>query len=126
VINPNLCLIGYIGDEPAAFAVALPDFNQVLKRLNGRLLPFGFIKALWYRRRIDAARTMTLGVKPEHRHRGLDALLILELFREGSRRGQPHGECSWILEDNTDMRRGLERLGAYVYKTYRVYERALT
>jgi GNAT superfamily N-acetyltransferase len=125
VVNPNLCAIAFIGEEPVAFALALPDFNQALKHVNGRLLPFGILKLLWYKRRIDAARTLTLGVKREHRHKGLDALLILHLFREGAREGFLHGECSWILEDNTSMRHGLERLGARVYKTYRVFEKKL-
>lgn len=125
VVNPNLCALAFLDDEPVAFALALPDFNQALKHLNGRLLPFGILKLLWYKRKIDAARTLTLGVKREHRHKGLDALLILHLFREGARDGILHGECSWILDDNMSMRHGMERLGARAYKTYRVFEKKL-
>lgn len=125
VVNPNLCVIAFLGEEPVAFALALPDYNQALRHLNGRLLPFGIFKLLWYKRKIDAARTLTLGVKREHRQKGLDALLILHLFREGARDGIRQGECSWILEDNTSMRHGLERLGARAYKTYRVFEKKL-
>jgi len=118
-------LIAEIGGEPVAFAIALPDFNQVLKRLNGRLFPFGIFKLLWYKRKISAARVITLGIKPGFRRKGLDAMMYLKLFQDGPPIGFPRAECSWILEDNWEMRRGLERMGAYVYKTYRVYERAL-
>jgi hypothetical protein len=103
----------------------LPDYNQALRHINGRLFPFGLLKLLWYRRKIDAARTLTLGVKPEQRGSGLDALLILHLFRVASVAGMPRGECSWILEDNMPMRHTLERFGAVLRKTYRVYEKPL-
>jgi hypothetical protein len=125
VVNPDLCAIAEFGGEPVGFALGLPDYNQALRHANGRLFPFGLLKILWHRRHIDAARVLTLGIKPGHRHKGLDALLILHLWREGVRSGQPKGECSWILEDNWDMRRGLERIGAKVYKTHRVYEKPL-
>ena len=126
VVHPQLCAIAEFGGEPVGFALGLPDFNQALRRIDGRLFPLGLLKLLWYRRKIDAARVLTLGVKPEHRHKGLDALLILHLWTEGVRAGYAKGECSWILEDNWDMRRGLERIGASVHKTYRVYEKPLT
>jgi GNAT superfamily N-acetyltransferase len=125
VVNPDLCALAFVGDEPVGFALALPDYNQALRHINGRLFPFGLLKLLWFRRKIDAARTLTLGVKPEHRGSGLDALLILHLFRMASVAGMPRGECSWILEDNMPMRHALERFGAVLRKTYRVYEKPL-
>jgi GNAT superfamily N-acetyltransferase len=126
VVNPRLCAIAEADGEPVGFALGLPDYNQALRHVNGRLFPFGLLKLLWYRRKIDAARVLTLGVKRGYRSKGLDALLILHIWREGVRAGYAKGECSWILEDNWDMRRGLERIGATVYKTYRVYEKQLT
>jgi GNAT superfamily N-acetyltransferase len=125
VVNPKLCVIAEIAGEPVGFALELPDFNQALRRINGRLLPFGLVKLLWYRRSIDAARVVTLGLKPAYRHQGLAAMLIAHLWQEGVRAGYPRGECSWILEDNWEMRRGLDRIGGVVYKTYRVYEKPL-
>lgn len=126
VIVPELCALAYIEGEPVAFALALPDYNQVLRRLNGRLLPFGVFKFLWYRRKINAVRVITLGVKPEHRQKGIDAMLIAHIFREAKQLNMARGECSWILEDNWAMRRGIERIGGSVYKTYRVYEKQFT
>jgi GNAT superfamily N-acetyltransferase len=125
VANPRLCAIAEVRGEPVGFALALPDYNQILRRVNGRLFPFGLLKLLWYRRTIDAARVITLGIKPGFRSRGLDAMLILHLNREGAQAGFQRGECSWILEDNWDMRRLVERVGLTAYKTYRVFEKPL-
>jgi len=124
--NPNLCLIAETTDEAVGFALALPDYNQVLRRLNGKLFPFGIFKALWLRRSINAARILTLGLKPGFRHKGIDAMLYLRLWEEAPKNGYLLVECSWILEDNWPMRRGLERMGAHLYKTYRLYEKPLT
>jgi GNAT superfamily N-acetyltransferase len=125
VVNPHLCAIAEISGEPVGFALELPDFNRAFKHMNGRLLPFGWAKFLWYKRKIDSARVLTLGVKPAHRQKGIDSMMIIHLFIEGNKAGFPRGECSWILEDNMAMRHGLERIGGYVYKTYRVYEKLI-
>lgn len=125
VIYPQLCGIAYAGEEPVAFALALPDYNQALRHLDGRLLPFGLFKLLWYRRKIDAVRVITLGVKAEHRQKGIDAMLIYHIFKEATKLHMAQGECSWILEDNVPMRKGIERTGGSVYKTYRVFRKDL-
>ena len=125
VVDPRFALIAEVGGEAVAFAVGLPDYNQALRHLNGRLFPFGIFKLLWHRRRINALRVLTLGVKPAYRHLGLGAMLNLRIIENAQRAGKPRGECSWILEDNTEMRRGMERMGGRVYKTYRVMEKEL-
>jgi GNAT superfamily N-acetyltransferase len=125
IVNPELCKIAEIDGEPVAFALELPDFNRAFKHMNGRLLPFGWAKFLWYKRKIDACRVMTLGVKPEHRRKGLEVMLMANLFVAGAKAGYPRGECSWILEDNLPMRHALERINGYVYKRYRVYEKSI-
>jgi GNAT superfamily N-acetyltransferase len=124
IANPNLCLIAEARGEPLGFALALPDYNQALKHVDGRLLPFGLLKLLWYQRKINTARVLILGLKPGFRRRGIDAMLYLRLWEEAPKNGYPVVECSWILEDNWEMRRGLERMGARIYKTYRIYEKA--
>jgi hypothetical protein len=125
VVNPGLCVLAEVDGETAAFALGLPDFNHALRHANGRLLPFGLFKLLWYRRSIQTARTITLGIKPGFRKLGLDALMITHIYIEGNKAGIWRSECSWILEDNWDMRRGLERIGAVPDKTYRLYARPL-
>ena len=125
--NPNLCLIAEIRGETVGFALALPDYNQALRYIDGRLFPLGLLKLLWYRRKINAVRVLILGLKPGFRHMGIDAMLYLRLWQEAPKNGcTTWVECSWILEDNWAMRRGLERMGARVYKTYRIYEKALS
>jgi GNAT superfamily N-acetyltransferase len=126
VVNPKLCVIAEIDGEPAGFALGLPDFNMALRHVNGRLFPFGLVKLLWHRRRIDTARTITLGLLPGYRNRGLDAAMVTHIYIQGNAAGMWRSECSWILEDNWDMRRGLERMGAVADKTYRIYEKPLS
>ena len=125
IADPRFALLAEIHGEPVGFALALPDFNQVLRHMNGRLLPFGIFKMMWYRRRIDRMRVFTLGLKPEYRRTGIDALLYLRIYQNGIPAGLGRGEASWILEDNWGMRRALERMGGFIYKTYRVYGKRL-
>jgi GNAT superfamily N-acetyltransferase len=109
--------------EPIGFALWLKDYNQALIHARGRLFPFGLLKILWHARRIDFCRVLTLGLVPEYRGKGIDNLLYLAIFREGAAKGMQAGEFSWILEDNLPMRKPLERIGATVYKRYRLYDR---
>ncbi|HSJ07323.1 MAG TPA: hypothetical protein VK936_11490 [Longimicrobiales bacterium] len=125
VVNPRVCAIAEVYGSPVGFVLSLPDYNIALRHVNGRLFPLGIFKLLWYRRGIDTVRTITLGVVPEHRGRGLDALLIAHINLKAMEVGIWRGECSWILEDNVPMRRVLERNGAVADKTYRVYEKPL-
>ncbi len=125
VANPDFILIAEAEGEPIAFGIGLPDFNYALHRINGRLLPFGLPKLLWYSRKIDWVRVITLGIKPGYRRTGVDAMLYLEMFRNAPKHGIRGGECSWILEDNWEMRHALERMGAVVYRTYRMYDKGL-
>jgi GNAT superfamily N-acetyltransferase len=123
--KPEFCLLAEVEGEPVGFALALPDYNQVLRRINGRLFPLGLFKLLWYRRYINAARVLTLGLKPAFHRMGIDAMLYLRLWEAARKNHYPTVECSWILEDNWPMRRGLERMGGWLYKTYRIYEKTL-
>ena len=125
VIDPDLVLIAEVKGEPVGFSLALPDINQALKKVNGRLFPFGLLKLRWYMRKIDAMRLITLGVKKQYRRLGIDGLFYYETFRRGLEKGYRMGEASWILEDNIMMKRGAENVGATIYKRYRVYEKSL-
>lgn len=123
IVDPNFAY--FVEDaegEAFAFALALPDFNYVLKKLNGKLGPLGIAKALIFARRIKVMRVMILGLLPEWRGKGIDALLYARFLREGMKHGVTGGECSWILEDNEKMNAALERMGARLYRRYRLYE----
>jgi GNAT superfamily N-acetyltransferase len=125
-LDPHLAIIAEIGGEPVGVVVAVPDVNQVLKYLNGRLFPIGWIKALWYARKVNHARLMILGVVQEHRGRGIESLLIFEAFKAAIQNGYQAMEMSWILENNDMMNRVIQNLGdaygVHVYRTYRIYQ----
>ena len=112
--------------EPVGFMLALPDYNVALKPLRGRLLTpalLGFLPYVLGWKRPPSCRVITLGVKAKYRNRGLEAVMLAEGFRTGIKAGFKFAEASWILENNTMMRRILETFGGRVYKTYRLYER---
>jgi len=122
LVNENLLLIAQYDGEPVGFSMTVPDFNIALQRVKGRLFPWGIFRFLADRKKIDYARTLLLGVVPEHRHRGLDMAMILRTMTAAFKAGIEAGECSWILEDNRPMNRILEGIGAEVVKTYRIYD----
>jgi len=122
LLVPELVLFAYREDEPIAFSVALPDYNVVLRHLNGKLGLTGYLKFFYYSRKINTLRVMLLGVKQAFRKKGVEGLLIMETLKKGVGKGYPQAECSWILENNTMMQQGIEGLGGRRYKTYRVYE----
>jgi GNAT superfamily N-acetyltransferase len=125
IVDPHMVFIAEVDGRPAGFSLALPDFNQVLARLNGRLFPLGILKLLWHskiRNKIDGVRIITMGVVPEFQKRGIDTVFYVKTFDVGVKRGYRWAEMSWVLEDNTLMNRVLELLGAKLYKKYRVYE----
>jgi hypothetical protein len=111
--------------ETVAIAITVPDINQVLRRMNGRILPFGwwhYLRRWWI---VDRVRVGFLGVKPEYQHTGVAAKLYVEHFDESARSRVKWGEMGWILETNRGMNRGMEAMSGRVVKRYRVYERQL-
>jgi GNAT superfamily N-acetyltransferase len=125
VLDENWAFIAEKDGEPVGAALTLPDYNQVLRHLDGRLLPFGWAKALWYKGKIDRVRVFALGVKPEYQHTGIGARLYELHWEAGERTRQGRGETGWTLESNKPMNRAMERMGGKVVRTYRVYERML-
>jgi len=111
--------------EVIAAAITIPDINQVLKRMNGRLLPFGWFHYLRRKRIIDRARVGFLGVLPEYQHTGVAAQLYMENFDMCNETPIRTGEPGWILETNTGMNRGTEAMGGHINKRMRIYERLL-
>jgi GNAT superfamily N-acetyltransferase len=93
--------------------------------MNGRLLPFGILKLLWYQRKISQIRTALMGVLPAYRGKGIDALLHLQAIENGRKGGILSSELGWVLESNTNMIHVAERLGAHIEKTYRMYRKKL-
>jgi hypothetical protein len=122
LVVPELVLIAYRGEDPIGFSVSLPDYNEVLKHLNGKVGLLGTLKFLYYSKKIKTLRVMLLGVKRSFRKKGIEGLLYAETFKSGIEKGYLQAECSWILENNALMQHGLEAMGGKRYKTYRIYE----
>ena len=125
ILDENWAFLAEKDGEPVGAALTLPDYNQVFRHLDGRLLPFGWAKFLWYKRKIDRVRVFALGVKPEYQHTGVGAKLYERHWEAGERTRQGRGETGWTLESNKPMNRAMERMGGRVIRTYRVYERLL-
>jgi GNAT superfamily N-acetyltransferase len=126
VLDENWAMIAEKHDgEVVGAALTLPDYNQVLAHLDGRLLPFGWAKALYWRRKIDRVRVFALGVKPDYRHTGVAARLYQMHFDSADHTPQKGGEMGWILESNEAMNRAMEGMGGTVNRRYRIYEREL-
>ncbi|MEQ1728392.1 MAG: N-acetyltransferase [Vicinamibacterales bacterium] len=123
VADPELVLFAEMNGEPVACAVSIPDVNQVLKRMNGRLLPFGVFHYLRRKAIVTRARMLLLGVLPKARRLGLYPLLIAEAKARAERRGYLRGEVGWTLEDNTLVNAGIEAAGGRRSKVYRLYEK---
>ena len=125
VLDPDLAFFIEVEGKPVGVALCLPDANLVLKKMNGHLFPFGFIQALRHQKKISWVRVWALGVLPEYRHLGVEAVMIYEISTQAMRKGMLDIEASWVLENNIDARKSVEGMGAEIYKTYRVYEKAL-
>lgn len=125
IVDPDLVLFAEMDGETVGAAVCLPDANQILKRLDGKILPFGIPTVLRRRRIMDQLRLPILGVIPEYRNKGLEALLIHELYQRGLEKGYRRCELSWVLEDNRAVNRVIEASGARLYKTYRLYQKEI-
>ncbi len=123
LIVSELAIMAEVDGKPAAFMLTVPDYNQVLARLNGKLGPLEIIKFLWYSRKISDIRVIIMGVKEEYRRKGIEGLLYLESFKVAQRKGYARTEMSWILEDNVLMQKGCELMGGKLYKQYRIYEK---
>jgi hypothetical protein len=131
LVPDDLLYIAEVDGKPSAFIIALPNLNEVIRPLNGKLMPFGWLRLLWRLkiRKPTTARVPLMGVRQEHQFSRLGptlALLLIEALKPPFvRHGLEALEMSWILESNTGMRTILEQIGTHQYKRYRVYEKQL-
>ncbi|HEY1384918.1 MAG TPA: dATP pyrophosphohydrolase [Dongiaceae bacterium] len=131
LIDPDLVVIAEIDNEVAGMLVCLPNLLEAVRDLDGGLLPFGFAKLLWRlkRKTLKTARVPLMGIRKKYHGTLTGAALLPLMFHRLKSpffaRGLEQVELSWILDDNMPMRRVLEGVGAKIYKTYRVYEKAI-
>jgi len=125
VIAPEFVAFAMSGGKTVGAVLALLDYNQIIRKLNGRLLPFGIFRLMRGRRRIDAARAMAVTMVPAFQQSGLGIVLIDRLVDAAKPWELKRWEFSWVLESNESSRGSLERAGTKRCKTYRIYDRAL-
>lgn len=128
LLTEGLVWLAETATEPVAFLLAVTDFNEAIQPLRGRLLTprlLGFIPYLLGWKVPSISRVITLGVKTSHRGRGLEAVMLYEGLKVGFKLGFKGSDASWVLEDNVPMRREMELFSGKVYRTYRLYERAI-
>jgi len=132
LIPNDFVQIAELDGSPAAMIVLLPNINEAIKDLNGRLLPVGWLKLLW-RLKVrfpKTGRVPLMGVRRQYHNSLLGAALALSLIEvvrsAGARKGMKEAELSWILEDNAGMRNILESIDGVAYKRYRIYEKRLS
>ncbi len=109
--------------KPVGFAFGLPNYNEVFIKMNGRLLPFGLLKLLYYKRKITGVRAVVFGILKEYRMSGLSYMLYWQLEKNSIEKGYTWAETSWQLEDNDAINRFAASVGGEVYKKYRIFER---
>ncbi|RLC66703.1 MAG: N-acetyltransferase [Chloroflexi bacterium] len=126
VIDPELILFAELDDQPVGFAATIPDVNQALKAVNGRLFPLGWLRMWWHMRHVDVASLKLLAVLEEYRSRGLDSLLYLETARILMQKKYNWVDLSLTAEHNVMVNRLTTNLGGQRYKTYRTYYKDLT
>ena len=130
IVDPKVVIVVEVGGRTAGIAVGVPDLNEAIRDLGGKLFPLGFLKLLWRVkvRRLKSGRLFLVGVGKEFRTRdlaGLPYLLIDEITRRGAARGYRNAELSWTLEDNHAINAVLNRMECEHYKTFRIYEKEI-
>jgi len=132
IIDPDLAFLAEIEGRPVGMCIMLPNLNEALVDLDGRLLPFGALKLLWRIKvkRPRSTRLMMLGISKQvtrnvKRYGGLSAAIYVEVAKRAIAKGYRWGELSWTREDDAPINLGIRSMGAKIYKKYRVYEKAL-
>jgi GNAT superfamily N-acetyltransferase len=128
IIWADFIHIAEVDGKAIGFNLVVKDVNQALIKMDGELFkwsdPFALIKFLFCK--FDDTREMAMGVHPDYRKKGLEAILYLEALKTGKKRKVKGGELSWTLEDNVGINNGIEAMGGKIIKKYRVYEKALS
>ncbi|HEY9647422.1 MAG TPA: hypothetical protein V6C88_13675 [Chroococcidiopsis sp.] len=127
LVDPDVFPIAEYNGEMVGFWMSLPDYNIALKHVNGKLNWLGIIKFLWFRRQIDQGRVIAICSLPEYRRKLVPLGLIYLGMLGGIKKGKPYkrAELSWVYEDNMPSRKLIEEAGGTIYKTYRIYEKAI-
>ncbi|MCX6579022.1 MAG: GNAT family N-acetyltransferase [Candidatus Aminicenantes bacterium] len=124
IVHPELILIAEADGEPIGYVIALPDVNQLLKNLHGRLFPLGIFKLLWGVKKLNRYRIWAMGILPPYQRKGVSVLLFQRLNEMLAPRGS-YVEVNWVLEDNFLMNNTAIKLKLEPIKKYRIYEKQI-
>ena len=122
LVSPELALIAEVDGRGVGAVLGLPDYNPRIKRIRGRLLPFGFVHLLRGRKDVRRIRIISINVVPEYQRWGLGLVLLRSLVPKALSMGVEEAEFSWIAESNVMPRVGLEKMNATLQKTFRMYD----
>ena len=122
ILEPRLASFVEVNGEPIGFSLVLPNINEILKTMNGRLFPFGIFKLLFGAKKIPSIRLIAMGVKKDWHMRGLDAVLYYDAFVASRDLGKTWSDIGWVLDTNQVMINTIERIGGTKYKTHRLFE----
>jgi hypothetical protein len=133
ILDPEMAFIAEVDGKPAGMCIVIPNLNEVIVDLDGKMFPFGWAKVL-YRTKVQgptSARLIVLGVREEirknvKRYGYLAAAMYVEVAKRGIAKGFRWAELSWTRENDAPINLGIRSMGASIYKTYRVYEKPLT
>lgn len=125
VLVKQLAIFAEADGQAIGSSLAMPDLNYVVRKMNGRLFPFGIFKYLYYKRKISDIRVMLMGINERYRRKGLEAVFIYKTIMEGYKRKITGAELSWISEDNHVLINELTKMNAHLYKRYRIYQMPL-
>ncbi len=127
ILRPEFVFIAEIDGKAVGFSVTLPDYNFILKKIKGRLLPFGWLKFLKYKNKIPGLRVPIMGVLDKYKNRGIDVSFYYHSFKTAYEHKNPYtdAEFSWVLETNKMMNRISKSLMASIYKTYRIFDKKI-
>ncbi len=122
LIVPELTTIAEIDGKAVGAVFGILDYNPLIKKIDGRLFPFGFLHLLWQRRNLKRVRLVSTNVLPEYQKWGVGLVLMKRLIADALKFGIEEGEFSWVLESNHLSRKTLERGGAKRINTFRIYD----
>ncbi|QDV10874.1 hypothetical protein CA51_07280 [Rosistilla oblonga] len=125
LVTPEMTSIASIKGKPIGACFGLLDYNPLIKKIDGKLFPFGWLRLLLGRRHLKRARLLSTNVLPEYQRWGLGVVTIYRILPDALKFGLTEGELSWVLESNQLSRASIERGGAQITKTYRLYDRDL-
>jgi len=124
IVHPEVVLIAEVNDEPIGYIIALPDINEILKNMTGKLLPFGIFKLLWGIKKVNRYRIWAMGFLKQYQKKGISVLLFRRLHEILAHKNI-YVEANWVLEDNHLMNNALVQLNFDLVKKYRIYEKEI-